>query len=86
MYSIPEGKLSWAGHLPLSMLAVDARSSQLVVGTPAASLVGLNADGPLSQGLGLLGGLHVQAAQFYQAPGLQEQVRACGVFGSTLFV
>lgn len=76
MYNLLTGRATWVAQLPVSLLAADARSARLALGVHAASLVYLDATGAVSNGLGLglLHGLGVQAAEFYEALGMLGQV------------
>lgn len=75
VYNLLTGRASWVAQLPTTLLAVDRKSAQLALGTHGSALVYMDAAGPLQQGLGLLHGLHVQAAQFYGEQGAPAQVR-----------
>lgn len=78
VYSLAGGRLSWCLRLPVTVLAVDARSSQLALGTHPASVVMMDGSGALVRGLGLLRGLRLQAARFYQAQQKADLVRCKG--------
>lgn len=56
-------------------MAVDSRSSQLALGTWPSLMVMVDASGAPGGGLGLLHGVHLSAARFYQAQHSSDQVR-----------
>lgn len=75
VYSLASGTLSWCVCLKVTALAADARSSQLALGTHLAGVVLTDAQGQPGRGLGLLGGLRLQAVRFYQTQQRPDLVR-----------
>jgi hypothetical protein len=68
VYSLAAGGLTWSLGLPVTVLAVHARSLQLALGTLPSSVVMMDGKGAPEGGIGLLGGLRLSAARFWQAP------------------
>lgn len=75
VYSLAAGRLAWCSRLPITVMAVDSRSSQLALGIWPSLMVMVDASGAPGGGLGLLHGVHLSAARFYQAQHSSDLVR-----------
>lgn len=83
VYNLLTCRPTWVVQLPTTLLAVDQQSARLALGVHGSAVVCMDAAGRLQQGVGLLHGLGVQAAQFYgEHVDDAAQVRRRGGVGS----